>query len=240
VHHGSVHIHRATAHDSHAIADVLTLGFQRGGWLETVFQPLWHFSLYDDLRHRLTTSAIPYACWLARYEVTDGHPEPCAEPYAENRAIEPDRPLTQSTQSTQFRRSPQSHPNSTPIATVELSVRPSDTWNRDPWFWQTWPWGRFGQLEHLGQRNPPHYPYIANLAVIASARRLGIASRLLERCERTARAWGYDRLYLHVLHDNTPARSLYQQQGYRIQAETSSPSLMGWNQPRQILLCKRL
>lgn len=254
--HGSVHIYRATAEDSWAIADVLTLGFQRGGWLETLFQPLWYFSIYDDLRSRLTTSALPYACWLARYEVT----EASRSPQAERRTVRPQPPFGSFAPGLRSRRSspsrspsrlssdpefdpnfdPKSCPESTPIATVELSVRPSDSWNRDPWFWQTWPWERFGSLNHLGQRSRPYYPYVANLAVIASARRLGIARRLLERCERTARAWGYDRLYLHVLQNNTPARSLYHQQGYRLQAETSNSGFLGWSQPRQLLLCKVL
>jgi GNAT superfamily N-acetyltransferase len=205
VHHDSVQIHRATAHDSRAIADVLTLGFHRGGWVETLLQPLWHFSLYDDLRHRLVSSTTPYACWLATYNPTT-----------------PDQRQVLSSQ------------HRTPIATVELSVRPSDTWSRDPWFWQTW------QIGQAGQRNRKQYPYIANLAVIASARRLGIASRLLDRCERTARAWGYDRLYLHVLENNTPARSLYQQQGYQPQKIMTTPSNIWFNQPRQLLMCKTL
>jgi len=233
VDHSSIHIYRATADDSRAIADVLTLGFQRGGWLETVFQPLWHFSIYDDLRYRLTTSALPYACWLARYEA-DG----ATEGAGITRGIKTVDRLSQSIAISQPPR-----PKSIPIATVELSVRPSDTWNRDPWFWQTGIWEQLGSLSKfspLGQDPLLHYPYIANLAVIASARRLGIARRLLDRCERTARAWGYDRLYLHVLQNNAPARSLYHQQGYRIQAETSSPGLLGWNQPRQLLLCKVL
>jgi hypothetical protein len=208
VHHDSVQIHRATAQDSRAIADVLTLGFQRSGWIDSLLQPLWHFSLYDDLRHRLVPSSTPYACWLATYD--PHHPS------------SPDSPSVASSQ------------HRLPIATVELSVRPSDTWSRDPWVWQTWPLGS------IGLRNCTQYPYIANLAVIASARRLGIARRLLDRCERTARAWGYDRLYLHVLENNAPARSLYQQQGYRPQQVITTPSSLWFKQPRQILLCKIL
>lgn len=221
MHHGSVQIHRATAQDSRAIADVLTLGFHRGGWVETLLQPLWHFSLYDDLRHRLVPSVTPYACWLATYDPQDDLQDPTTPGQ---------HPL-------------RSHQKRTPIATVELSVRPSDTWSRDPWFWQTWQFGqfgRFGQLGQLGSRNRKQYPYIANLAVIDSARRLGVASRLLDRCERTARAWGYDRLYLHVLENNTPARSLYHQQGYQLQKAITTPSTLWLNQSRQLLMCKIL
>jgi GNAT superfamily N-acetyltransferase len=214
VHHDSVQIHRATAQDSRAIADVLTLGFQRSGWIDSLLQPLWHFSLYDDLRHRLVPSPTPYACWLVTYD-PDRLPSPDASPIP----------------SSQQR---------LPIATVELSVRPSDTWSRDPWVWPTWPLGSIRSILSTGQRHRKQYPYIANLAVIASARRRGIARRLLERCERTALAWGYDRLYLHVLENNTPARSLYHQQGYRPQQIITTPSSFWLKQPRQILLCKIL
>lgn len=229
MHHGSVQIHRATAQDSRAIADVLTLGFHQGGWIETLLQPLWHFSLYDDLRHRLVPSTTPYACWLATYDPPDDSPYHPQLDSFERTTLDP-HPL-------------HTHRQRTPIATVELSVRPSDTWSRDPWFWQTWqfrPSQSFGQLRPNGQRNRKHYPYIANLAVIASARRLGIASRLLDRCERTALAWGYDRLYLHVLENNAPARSLYHRQGYQLQKAISTPNTLWLNQSRQLLMCKTL
>ncbi|NJL88226.1 MAG: GNAT family N-acetyltransferase, partial [Leptolyngbyaceae cyanobacterium SM1_1_3] len=73
------------------------------------------------------------------------------------------------------------------VGTVELSCRPS----------QLWPFSL------------AKYPYISNLAVHQQFRRRGVAYQLLQTCEQTARSWGFQALYLHVMEDNQQALQLY-------------------------------
>lgn len=68
---------------------------------------------------------------------------------------------------------------------------------------------------------PPPFPtgkpfrcYASNIAVQETHRRRGLGRRLLQQCERIARLWYHDSLWLHVESDNTPALALYQQMGY--------------------------
>jgi len=200
----SIRIDRATASEARAIADVLTIGFDRGGLLEVLMRPFWHYALYDDVRNRLDGNPATYACWLA---TRDGAGAGSA--------------AVRSGGSGSFAANP---PN-VPLGTVELSLRPFGTWNRDTWFWQ------------VGRQ---HCPYIANLAVVPTARRRGIASGLLDCCERTARDWGYDRIYLHVLTTNDRAVRLYRQRGYRIQPSEAKTPLDWLTNPNQVLMCKVL
>ncbi len=70
--------------------------------------------------------------------------------------------------------------------------------------------------------NELQYPYISNLAVKQSYRRLGIASQLLTKCEEIALDWGYEETRLHVLDKNDSAKQLYCHNGYHIsQIETN-------------------
>lgn len=57
-------------------------------------------------------------------------------------------------------------------------------------------------------------PYLANLAVLPSARRRGIARSLVKRGEALVQAWGFDELVLQVEDTNKGARRLYKQLGY--------------------------
>ena len=62
----------------------------------------------------------------------------------------------------------------------------------------------------------PTYLYISNLAIKQSHRRQGIATALLQECDRLARGWGFPVIYLHVLEDNQAARHLYRAAGYQL------------------------
>ncbi len=59
---------------------------------------------------------------------------------------------------------------------------------------------------------PVQRAYLSNVCVAASARRLGLARRLIAHAERHAReACDVRFLYVHVAADNEPARRLYVQ-----------------------------
>jgi ribosomal protein S18 acetylase RimI-like enzyme len=103
-------------------------------------------------------------------------------------------------------------------ATVELSVRFSDSWSR------------------LGKS----FPYLSNLAVHPQYRRQGAASCLLQACEKATASWGFQDLYLHVLENNFSARQLYFKLGYRVHQVESNCNTFFLGRSRQILLHKHL
>jgi ribosomal protein S18 acetylase RimI-like enzyme len=101
------------------------------------------------------------------------------------------------------------------------------------------PWGiRDLSLLRFGQ--DCHYIYLSNLAVAGDWRRQGVATKLLQACERSARTRGFRRLYLHVMEDNGAARQLYHRAGYQFY-QVDQP---WWDQllqkPRRLLLSKVL
>ena len=64
---------------------------------------------------------------------------------------------------------------------------------------------------------PAPRPYVANLAVDADCRRMGLATALLEEVEEIVRGWGggrRERLHLRVREDNVAAREMYVRNGY--------------------------
>lgn len=78
--------------------------------------------------------------------------------------------------------------------------------------------------------------YLSNLAVRESCRRQGVARRLLENAEQLSMAWGFREMYLHVMADNTRARTLYQAMGYQLQTvEPTLFSLLSLQPPRLLL-----
>lgn len=56
---------------------------------------------------------------------------------------------------------------------------------------------------------------VQTLAVAPAFHRRGLASALLETLEADARVRGCSRMFLEVSHINHPARTLYEQRGYR-------------------------
>lgn len=60
----------------------------------------------------------------------------------------------------------------------------------------------------------PWVPYVSSLAVSPDQRRKGVAKRLIDQCERIARLWGQQSIYLHVSGSNTSAISLYLKSGF--------------------------
>ena len=88
--------------------------------------------------------------------------------------------------------------------------------------------------------NGGRYPYIANLAVRPDYRRQGIAKQLLLACEATARDWGFQDIYLHVLDDNQPARQLYQQLGYFSESSLAASWTWPLKRSQRLFLHKRL
>ncbi len=84
------------------------------------------------------------------------------------------------------------------------------------------------------------YPYVSNLAVNAQDRCQGVAQLLLECCEQSARKWGCEEIYLHVLENNHPARCLYYKVGYRLQQAELSWTALLLGKPKRLFLQKRL
>jgi len=88
-------------------------------------------------------------------------------------------------------------------------------------------------------RDMQQHPYIFNLAVHPRWRRRGVAKQLLLAAEQTVKQWGFSRLYMYVLEDNQPARSLYDRIGYRLHIQEGAVSYWLLGHPRKFLLQKK-
>ncbi|XP_050261029.1 uncharacterized protein LOC126705852 isoform X1 [Quercus robur] len=77
------------------------------------------------------------------------------------------------------------------------------------------------------------YGYIANLCVIKSARRRGIASNMLHFAVESAKSESVEQVYVHVHRSNIPALELYQRMGFEI-VEVASSQLV---EDQTYLLC---
>ncbi len=82
------------------------------------------------------------------------------------------------------------------------------------------------------------YPYISNLAVSNSYRRQGIARKLLIKCDGIAQSWGYQKIFLHVLDHNLPAKKLYGNSGYKTYQIESGFDCWFFKSPKRLLLKK--
>jgi ribosomal protein S18 acetylase RimI-like enzyme len=111
------------------------------------------------------------------------------------------------------------------IASLEICMRHVPT-KPHPEFWLV--------------RETQQYPYIFNLAVHPQWRRRGAAKQLLIAAEKIVKQWGFSRMYMHVLEDNQPARSLYDRLGYRLHSHEGNVSYWLLGRPRRFLLQKKL
>jgi len=87
---------------------------------------------------------------------------------------------------------------------------------------------------------PHRYVYISNLAVGRDFRRRGVAQQLLKDCEQLAQSWGYSELHLHVMGDNERGRNLYEKLGYELVTTEYVWSILPWQRPERLFLCKQL
>ncbi|NET51111.1 MAG: GNAT family N-acetyltransferase [Merismopedia sp. SIO2A8] len=84
------------------------------------------------------------------------------------------------------------------------------------------------------------YLYLSNLAVQSDYRHQGIACKLLRECDRVASQWGFKSICLHVGENNTAARQLYEQVGYRFKKVDFNLGTLILGQPRTLFLEKHL
>ncbi len=123
------------------------------------------------------------------------------------------------------------------ICLVAIATAPEETVNHST---------LVGTVEVTLRSNSPFqlrslpYPYLSNLAVRTEARRQGVAQRLLTACERMASERGFHELYLHVLENNHAAMQLYFKAGYELRQADTFWWCCLFNQPRKLLLYKRL
>ncbi|KAH7617219.1 hypothetical protein Ndes2526B_g07812 [Nannochloris sp. 'desiccata'] len=94
---------------------------------------------------------------------------------------------------------------------------------------------------------PPPFPttarlrcYISNMAVAPDRRRQGVATEMLNKCERIARLWGQTSVWLHVEIENEAAERLYRGLGYKQVPWLGSSALSWRGKKRQVLLMKEL
>jgi ribosomal protein S18 acetylase RimI-like enzyme len=94
---------------------------------------------------------------------------------------------------------------------------------------------------------PPPFPttarlrcYISNIAVSPAHRRQGVATAMINKCERIARLWGQTAVFLHVEIQNEAAGSLYRGLGYQQVPWIGTSSLPWKGKQRTILMMKEL
>ena len=70
-----------------------------------------------------------------------------------------------------------------------------------------------GKLNPVTNKLDPT-PYISDLAVRPDYRRLGLATCMIEKCERVAKMWGHSSIWLKVEVSNKAAKGMYADLGY--------------------------
>ncbi|KAG7673572.1 hypothetical protein Ndes2526B_g02979 [Nannochloris sp. 'desiccata'] len=83
--------------------------------------------------------------------------------------------------------------------------------------------------------------YLSNVCVLETMRRRGLAKNLILRATEISIELGIEHLYVHCIHSNTPARSLYIDHcGFQFEAEEKEATARALNRPRRVLLHKKL
>lgn len=77
--------------------------------------------------------------------------------------------------------------------------------------------------------SPSPRPYMCNLVVDQKWRRQGIATALVEECERRAREWGEKEMFLKVREGNAAAIAMYQSMGYVTQSTSYDETFKVFN-----------
>ncbi|XP_072971515.1 GCN5-related N-acetyltransferase 10, chloroplastic isoform X2 [Typha angustifolia] len=91
-------------------------------------------------------------------------------------------------------------------------------------------------LRHL--EDAEEYIYVSGIAVLRKFRRQKIATALLRACDALADTWGYDNLALRVYEEDSAARKLYSNAGYKVISK--DPVWVTWiGKKRRVLMIKR-
>jgi len=91
--------------------------------------------------------------------------------------------------------------------------------------------------ELAGARDSGRRAYLSNVGVVPRARRVGVASRMIERASAIARdAHGVDSLYVHVRRDNDAAIALYARAGFVLEAAETAAAASALGRPARALL----
>ncbi|XP_030520873.1 uncharacterized protein LOC115734290 [Rhodamnia argentea] len=92
-------------------------------------------------------------------------------------------------------------------------------------------------LRHLP--GAEEYLYVSGIAVSESFRRRKVATVLLEACDELCIGWGYRYLVLRAHEDDSGARTLYANAGYRV--VTGDPIWVSWiGKRRRVLMIKKI
>ncbi len=70
--------------------------------------------------------------------------------------------------------------------------------------------------------NSSNAAYLANVCVSPAVRRRAVGRHLLDTARTTARAWGVDALYVHIMAVNERALRFYEKHGFVVEKEESS------------------
>ncbi|XP_015074761.1 uncharacterized protein LOC107018720 isoform X3 [Solanum pennellii] len=83
---------------------------------------------------------------------------------------------------------------------------------------ESFPWGRVNapDLSNIERSSINRYGYIANLCVLKSSRRKGVARNMLHFAIRLAKEYGAEKVFVHVHTNNGPAQKLYQNVGFQV------------------------
>nr|XP_004239318.1 uncharacterized protein LOC101263025 [Solanum lycopersicum] len=83
---------------------------------------------------------------------------------------------------------------------------------------ESFPGGRVNapDLSNIERSSINRYGYIANLCVLKSSRRKGVARNMLNFAIRLAKEYGAEKVFVHVHTNNGPAQKLYQNVGFQV------------------------